>query len=167
MTDTRASGPRLSNPVGRLRRLRTTRSLVRQARTDLVEQQRTLRRLAGAVERQGKKVDRIAARLGDFERLFEPIEKASGLRALEHGRFSYQIGAMEKRVGGLEQRMSDGRFVAESEEEAEARRLIDEIRREHEQIRVRMQVISAYEERLRRVEATVAELDDGDLRHQV
>ena len=46
--------------------------------------------------------------------------------------------------------------LAEGEDEAEARRLIDEIRREHEQIRVRMQVISAYEERLRRVEATAA-----------
>jgi chromosome segregation ATPase len=167
MTDTSASGPRVSNPVARLRRLRTTRSLVRQARTDLAEQRRTVRRLAGAVERQGKRLDKMTARLRDVERLLGPIEKASDLRALEHGRFSYQIGAMEKRVGGLEERISDGRFVADSEDEAEARRLIDEIRREHEQIRVRMQVIGAYEERLRRVEATVAGLDEGDPRHLV
>ena len=39
------------------------------------------------------------------------------------------------------------------------------MRREHDQARVRFQVISAYEERLRRLEAAVVEMYDGDIRN--
>ena len=39
-------------------------------------------------------------------------------------------------------------------EHEESRSLVEEIRREHEQVRVRFQVISGYEERLARVERT-------------
>ena len=45
--------------------------------------------------------------------------------------------------------------------------LVDDVRTEHARIRARMQVISAYEERLRRVEESVAELYEGDPRHLV
>ena len=50
---------------------------------------------------------------------------------------------------------------------ATGRGLLDEVRTEHARVRARMQVVSAYEERLRRVEESVAELFDGDRRHQV
>ena len=50
---------------------------------------------------------------------------------------------------------------------AEGRGLLEEVRTEHARIRARMQVVSAYEERLRRVEESVAELYEGDRRHPV
>jgi hypothetical protein len=50
---------------------------------------------------------------------------------------------------------------------AAGRTLLDDVRTEHERIRARMQVVSAYEERLRRVEESVTELFDGDRRHLV
>ena len=109
----------------------------------------------------------MTKRLAELERRFEPFEKASNLRSLEHGRFSLQIGAVEERLGTVEQRLADGHLVADDASMTVARSIIDEVRREHEQIRVRMQIISSYEERLRRVEETAAQLYDGDARHQV
>jgi hypothetical protein len=50
---------------------------------------------------------------------------------------------------------------------AAGRTLLDDVRTEHARIRARMQVVSAYEERLRRVEESVTELFDGDRRHLV
>ena len=55
----------------------------------------------------------------------------------------------------------------DDESVAEGRGLLDEVRTEHARIRARMQVVSAYEERLRRVEESVAELYEGDRRHPV
>ncbi len=159
MTGTTPRGSLLS----RVMRLRTTRSLVRVTRTTVGAQGRELKRVSAQLERQVQTLDRLVG----LEQQLAPLAKAADVRALEHGRFSHQIGGMEQRLGALEQRISDGRFVADDADEAQARRLVDEIRREHEQIRVRMQIISSYEERLRRVEATAAELYDGDLRHQV
>jgi uncharacterized coiled-coil protein SlyX len=130
-------------------------------------QQREIGRLTARVEAHRERLDRQRDRLEDFRQRFVPFEKASNLRALEHGRQGHQVGAIEQRLGALEERMADGVLVSDTEAEAEARRLIDEIRREHEQIRVRMQIVSAYEERLRRVEATLGEVYDGDPRHLV
>jgi hypothetical protein len=41
------------------------------------------------------------------------------------------------------------------------------VRREHAQVRARLQVVSAYEERIRRLEAVLAEVSGGDLRRPV
>ena len=80
------------------------------------------------------------------------------------------MGALEQRMGRIEELLGTGTFVADDAEQAEARSLVEEVRREHEQVRVRMQIISHYEERLRRLEATVAGLSDlteGEARHLV
>jgi hypothetical protein len=119
------------------------------------------------VKSQAAQLEKLAARLSELQRQYDPFVKASDLRALEHGRFSHQIGALEHRLGAVEQRLADGALTADDTSLAEARSVVDAVRREHEQIRVRMQIISAYEERLRRVEETAAHLYQGDLRHQV
>jgi hypothetical protein len=119
------------------------------------------------VDSQATQVDRLTKRLNELEKAFQPFVKASNLRALEHGRFSLQVGAIEGRLGDLEQRLEQAPLLADDSTTAEARHIVDVVRREHEQIRVRMQIISSYEERLRRVEETVACLYDGDPRHQV
>jgi hypothetical protein len=153
--------------LGRLRRFRTTRTLVRDVRGKSAQQARAQESLKKRLDSQAAHVQQLTKRLTELERAFEPFVKASNLRALEHGRFSLQVGAMEARLGELEQRLGQAPLQVEDGTAAEALRIVDVVRREHEQIRVRMQIISSYEERLRRVEETVACLYDGDLRHQV
>jgi hypothetical protein len=74
---------------------------------------------------------------------------------------------LEERLGELAERLDSGVFVAEPAEQVEARSLVEEVRREHQQIRTRMQIISQYEERLRRVEESLGALTDADHRRLV
>jgi chromosome segregation ATPase len=158
----------------RLGRLRRTRMMVRAVDKRVVShdkrlaaQSKQLDQLNATAQRQAKQLRDLSKAFGDLKVRIGPFDKASSLRQLEHGRFSYQIGSMEERLAGIEQRIGDGTFVADDAEAAEARSLVEEVRREHEQVRVRMQIVSAYEERLRRVEASVEQLYDGDRRHPV
>ena len=94
------------------------------------------------------------------------------MEASERERRDAQFGTIEVRLADLEQRLRDARSYVGStppddEALAEASSLVDDVRTEHARIRARMQVISAYEERLRRVEESVAELYEGDPRHLV
>ncbi len=61
----------------------------------------------------------------------------------------------------------DERVALDDESVAEGRGLLDEVRSEHARISALMQVVSSYEERLRRVEESVAEPYEGDRRHPV
>jgi len=125
------------------------------------------------VEQQGQR--RIVAELGrevraaikDIRERLVPMQRDISIRDLEHSNLRTQLATLEERLGPIEEVLSDGRLVPAEGDAAEALTVLDAVRREHEQIRVRMQVISAYEERLRRVEASVIALYDGDHRHQV
>jgi hypothetical protein len=97
----------------------------------------------------------------------KPLAAAENTRVVEHGRLRVQVGVFEERMGRLEQRLESGSFVADDASMAEARSLVDEVRKEHEQARVRMQVVSHYEERLRRLEEGLSALYKGDVRHPV
>jgi hypothetical protein len=90
----------------------------------------------------------------------------------ERERRDSQFGAIEERLADLEQRLRDARphvggTPPDDEALAQASTLVDDVRTEHARIRARMQIISAYEERLRRVEESVTELYEGDPRHLV
>lgn len=92
------------------------------------------------------------------------VEFASDHREREHGNLTIQVGHCEQRLGAIEERLLEERFTAEDGDQAEARRLVDEIRREHAQVRVRMQIVGQYEDRLRRLEAEIADLQQ-EVRH--
>jgi hypothetical protein len=128
--------------------------------------------LAGRLDKQRLQLERQAREIADLKSTVEtlrkrihPVELASSHREVEHGNLAIQVGVWEERLGRLEERLRHEPLVVDAEEPAEARRLVDEVRREHEQVRVRMQVIAQYEERLRRVESAVVKLYDGDVRH--
>ena len=72
---------------------------------------------------------------------------------------------IEERMGRLEERLRGEDLAGDADDRAEARSLVAEIRREHEQVRIRMQVIGQYEERLRRLEDAVVKMYQGDVRH--
>ena len=121
---------------------------------------------------QQQRVARQEQRLKDLEARVKELDRATALDTVERERRDAQFGALEVRVADLEQRLIDAGPVStgiglDDEQLAEGRNLLEAVRTEHARIRVRMQVVSAYEERLRRVEESVASLYDGDRRHPV
>jgi hypothetical protein len=119
------------------------------------------------LDRQARQIEALTASLAGVKEQLGPVAAAEHTRVVEHGRLRVQVGVFEERMGRLEQRLESGTFVADDASMAEARSLVDEIRKEHEQARVRMQIVSHYEERLRRVEEAVAGRHGGDVRHPV
>ncbi len=103
-------------------------------------------------------VARLRSTVTELTRRVRVVELASEHREREHGNLTIQVGRCQELLGEFEERLRRERFVAEPAEETEAQRLVDEIRREHERIRVRMQAVAQYEDRLRRIEAAVADL---------
>ena len=119
------------------------------------------------LDRQAKQIDTLKTGLADLRTRFRPVELASANREVQHGRLKVQVGVFEERMGRLEQRLASGTFVADDAELAEARSLVEAVQREHEQARIRMQIVSHYEERLRRVEDALVNLYEGDVRHPI
>ncbi|NMM23324.1 MAG: hypothetical protein HHJ11_07485 [Phycicoccus sp.] len=117
------------------------------------------------LEQQARHIAELRATVAALGKRLHPVELASSHRELEHGGLAIQVGICEERLGKIEERLRDERFAGDQAEIAEARSLVETVRREHEQVRVRMQVIGQYEERLRRIEDAVVKLYDGDVRH--
>ena len=119
------------------------------------------------LDRQRRQIDGLTKSVAALKERVRPIELDSHRREIEHGRVKVQVGVIEERLGALEERLQGGTFVADDDSMAQARSLVEEIRHEHEQVRVRMQLVSHYEERLRRVEEALTGLHGGDPRHPV
>jgi predicted nucleic acid-binding Zn-ribbon protein len=66
-----------------------------------------------------------------------------------------QMASFETRLQQLIDADASDSLQAGDAERVEARSLLDEVRREHSQIRVRFGVVSRYEERVRRLEAAI------------
>ena len=130
---------------------------------------KTLRSRVDDHERRSARQDEL---LKDLQAKVTYLDRARTMEAAERERRDAQFGTIEVRLAELEQRLHDARTqvgstTPDGEELAEAQALVDDVRTEHARIRARMQVVSAYEERLRRVEESVAELFEGDPRHLV
>ena len=106
--------------------------------------------------------ERCDALAGDVRRLEDVLRRVSdelaGLRE-QHGRVSFDVDRLGPHVAALEVRIADRERaerpveVGSPEDLTEARRLLDDVVREHERIRVRFSGIALYEERLRKLEA--------------
>lgn len=106
--------------------------------------------------------ERCDALAGDVRRLEDELRRVSdGLAELreQHGRVSFDVDRLGPHVAALEVRIADRERaegpveVGSPEDLTEARRLLDDVVREHERIRVRFSGIALYEERLRKLEA--------------
>ena len=159
-----ATPPTLRRRLGRVRRRLIG---VRDLETRTVKHGERLTRLTDRVAKLSSRLQAQHEATTRLDRRLADIERAAKVRATEHDKLGFQFGAIEQRLGALEQRVSDGDLVVDAPAEAEARRLLDEVRAEHARVRARLQVVSAYEERLRRVEESVAQVHDGDPRHLV
>ena len=168
-----------------LRRLRPTRSLVgridgrvdrtmrqqEKLRAQLERQGKQLESLKATIatmtERQGKQLESLKATIATMRERAAPLEQEAKTRMVQHSRMSVQLGALEERLGRLDEQLATGPVAGDDAARAEARSILDAVRREHEQVRVRLQIISHYEERLRRVEAAVESIAEGDVRRMV
>ncbi len=93
----------------------------------------------GRIKRLEERAERQHQRIADLER--------------ELGRLSPQVAALEERIEDLRQLLETPDLDATPAERAEARSLVEEIRREHAQVRARITAATVFEERLRVLEA--------------
>lgn len=105
---------------------------------------RVLRRFDAAI------VWRIDARVAGIEAQLREVDERARWTAGEVARIAPDIAALEVRLATLQEQLSDDRL--EAAPESEARTALAGIRAEHERVRVRLQAVSQYEERLRRLE---------------
>lgn len=89
-------------------------------------------------------------RLGELERRLDDVQRESAWSANELARLNPQVSAFEMR---LEQQSHPEVLTGGLEDLPEARNLVETIREEHSRVRARLALVSAYEERLRRLEA--------------
>lgn len=99
------------------------------------------------LDEQRQRLDRLAT----LERRFREVEKAQHWSANELERIIPQIAAQESQLESLREKLA-ALPAADQPQIDESRTLIDEIRREHSQIRVRLTAIAQYEDRLRKLE---------------
>ena len=148
----------------RLRQRLATRADVTRLRDDVdrLSAQRG-RPAAGAGRRLEKQVSSLLERVRDQGRRIRGAERSLAQHTFEvrllqtdYLRIAQQLAAAETRIEWLAERLDAGELAGTGPEREQSRSLVEEIRREHEQIRVRFQVVTSYEERLGRVERTLA-----------
>ena len=98
-----------------------------------------VRRLRGDTDR----------RLDELDRRLGAVERQADWSANELARLAPQVAALETRV---EQKARPTVLAGGLEDLPEARALVDLVREEHARVRARLSMVSAYEERLRRLE---------------
>jgi uncharacterized protein involved in exopolysaccharide biosynthesis len=104
----------------------------------------------------GDRLAELERRLGDIDSRLGAVERESAWSANELARLNPQVSAFETR---LEQQARPEVLTGGLEDLPEARNLIDAIREEHARVRARLALVSAYEERLRRLEARMLQQD--------
>ncbi len=111
--------------------------------------------LYGTVEVHERRLDeqkeRLDRRLANFERRFREVERLQHWSANELERIIPQVAAQESQLESLREKLA-AVPAADRPQIDESRALIDEIRREHSQIRVRLTAVAQYEDRLRKLE---------------
>ena len=122
---------------------------------------RRVRRVAGHADLE-KRLARLETRLTKQEerlrRQKERLDEVRPRRILSVMEIlATQVAALEERVADLAEQVERPDYAATDDERAQARRLVDEVREEHRRIRVRFGAVTRYEERLRRLEAALAE----------
>jgi chromosome segregation ATPase len=122
-------------------------------RGEVAEVRRQLEHETRELREQGRRHDEW---LADLTRRLEHVERESSWSANELARLAPQAAAFETR---LEQQARPTVLTGALEDLPEARLLLDVVREEHARVRTRLSSVSAYEERLRRLEQRAA--DEG------
>lgn len=113
-----------------------------------------LRRLAGRDKLQTiiSRLDRQHGRLAKVEETSRLFARDDEVHTREINRIAHQLAALESKVEDLRQQLAPVPVPGSPDEVEAARSLVDEIRTEHQRVRVRLSAVTTYEERLRRLE---------------
>lgn len=157
---------RLRRPIGDLRRdVGEIRQRLDNQRARLEAAAKTNAQLRNQILKLQERVSRLQDRVTELKRELGPVQHDQRQREVDYLRALQQLAALEQRVGRIEEQREPDQFTSDEPSLREARSLVDTVRREHDQVRVRFQIISAYEERMRRLEAAILDMYDGDVRH--
>lgn len=105
--------------------------------------------------RQRERMDKHGRRLAKVERTASILVKDCALLEL-------QLGSLEAKFEQLARERDPVPITGDSQDVAEARNVLDLVQREHQQIRARFQIITRYEERLRRVEESLRASEESE-----
>jgi chromosome segregation ATPase len=108
-----------------------------------------VRRLRGDLDRRLGELGELDGRVGSLERRLDAVERQADWSANELARLAPQVAALETRV---EQKARPTVLAGDLQDLPEARSLVEVVREEHARVRARLSLVSAYEERLRRLE---------------
>jgi chromosome segregation ATPase len=141
-------------------RTRLTHRITRSMSWRIEEQTAALRqrveRLEDDVRRLADDRGHLDKRLSELERRTDDVARETSWSANELARLAPQAAAFEER---LEQQARPIVLTGALEDLPESRLLVDVVREEHARVRARLSLVSAYEERLRRLEARAATPD--------
>ncbi|WP_448641018.1 hypothetical protein [Geodermatophilus sp. URMC 63] len=113
----------------------------------------TVHRLEDTVRGLADSGEHLDKRLAELERRVDDVARESSWSANELARLAPQAASFEVR---LEQKARPVVLTGALEDLPESRLLVDVVREEHARVRARLSLVSAYEERLRRLEAQAA-----------
>jgi len=102
-------------------------------------------------EEHRESVDDLNRRIDVLTGQFDEVERLQKWSANELERIIPQVAAQESQLESLREKIT-AVPAPDQPQIDEARSLIDEIRREHAQIRVRLTAVAQYEDRLRKLE---------------
>ena len=97
------------------------------------------------LERQNKKLERAQEQITELTDALGAVVKAEKLRETDFRRATQQLASLEVRLGMIEEKLDSDRYVVSDADQVQARSLVDAVRREHDQVRARFQVIAGYE----------------------
>lgn len=130
-----------------------------EARELIAAQQRLLDDQRREVDEHRRRVDELVGRVDELSGRLDEVRGRSEWTRNEVERMIPHVASQESQLESLRQKLTTVP-VAGGEDADAARALIDEIRREHAQIRARLTGIARYEERLARLEERTTQDDD-------
>ena len=143
-------------PLRRTLNIRINESLAWRVGEQVDPLKQTVHRLDAENRSHRERLDELDRRLGEFDGRLGAVERESAWSANELARLNPQVASFETR---LEQQARPEVLTGALEDLPEARSLIETIREEHARVRARLALVSAYEERLRRLEARMLQQD--------
>jgi chromosome segregation ATPase len=115
-----------------------------------------LQRQGEQLEQQQQRLDRQRQRLRQLARQQADVRTDIATLNVGYPVLLQQMASFETRLQQLVDAADSRPVTATGAEQEQARNLLEEVRREHSQIRARLGVVGRYEERVRRLEAAIA-----------
>ena len=119
-------------------------------------------RRTDAEAQQSAETADLVARVSALEERLDNERRRVGAHERDLARIGPQLAALEERVETMSERLAQAP-VADDRDREQARSLLEEVRREHAQVRARVSSLIKFEERLRQIEdsLTVVETEDA------